>query len=288
MLSAQARTTADAEWQASISRQTDETFKWVGRNGIADFVVRVALYGAAGLILVRLIYYVFSHADPMASELLEATTQDDLEHWWQTLGSVTWPIILLLIIAALCVALGLYVHNRGSRDFERGQEGVSRLRRDATGVPRARALTQVLEESVTNARRAFNLQLWLSRSLFIFGVALLLAFVGNALVKQDLTLLSGIFGIGAVGTLISAGVAKPGHRVGAHLADITQLQLVTIAAMRQIGILEEHIYQVLQAARDDPATADAMVTSAVDKMTMIAECALAKIQQYAEPVGGDT
>ena len=280
MLSGEARAEAEAAWRTSLTEQTNTTFRWLTRNAIADYVVRVGLYLTAGAILVRLFLYLDSHADPMARELLDKRAPDS---WWYTAGAVTWPVLTLLFLAAVCVALGLFVHTRSARDFETGQEGISRLRRDGTGVPRARALTQMIEENVANLRRAFTLQLWLSRTLFVFALALLAAFLANALLQQSLTLVTGLFGISALASIIGAAITRPGSVVGTHLADLTQLQLVTTTAMRQIGLLEEHAYQLLEASREDPGPARSVVSETVTQMVSILNNALSKIEEYADP-----
>ena len=113
MLTKTARTAVETDLRKSLDDQTKTTFQWLGRNATADFLVRLGLYLAAAFVLFQLILYVFSHADPMAGELL-ATRDANALRWWQTVGAVTWPIALLVVIAALCVSLGLYVQSRST------------------------------------------------------------------------------------------------------------------------------------------------------------------------------
>ena len=88
--------------------------------------------------------------------------------------------------------------------------------------------------------------------------------------------------LNTLGSVTVAAVYKPGGKVGKHLSDITQLQLISITAMRQLTLLEEHVYRRLDQ-NGDAGGIDVVVNAAVKQMTAIAESAASKIETYAEP-----
>jgi hypothetical protein len=117
--------------------------------------------------------------------------------------AITLPVAILMGLAAICIGVGLYVQKRSTREFEHALDGLSRLRREAAiGVPRSRAVINILEETLKNANRAFGLQLWVSRTLFVVGLGLLVAFVGNAIISGEWDRLTATLGAGSALSLL--------------------------------------------------------------------------------------
>jgi type IV secretory pathway TrbD component len=285
MLNPITRAETEDDWRGLLKKESQTAFLWLRLNAALNFVIRIALYGMGIFFLYQIIIYVLNRADPMVEELLNAvkfSNEFDFTLIGKSAAAVTWPVAILVGLAAFCIILGLFIQRRSNAEFERGQEVVGRLRRDSVGVPRARALSNVLEETLLNSKRAFTVQIWLSRTLFLSGIVLLGAFVLNGIAKGD-AFMTTAFGLGSLGAIASAAVLNAGGKVGTHLADVTQLQMIVIGSMRQVGLLEEHVYHLLEAKRASPEEATGAVTNSVNQLATIYEAAISRIQKYAEP-----
>lgn len=226
------------------------------------------------------LWYATRRGDNMVGALLDLERSEFHE---DRLLALTVPLILLLLLAAVSLIAALLIQSRGNDDFESSLAGISRIRREAhAGVSRTRDTTHVLEEFVTNARRAFRLQLWFARTLFLVSITLFgLAIVDAVVHGVDL----GTIGLGAgslVGLLIGVA-AGAGSNVGMHLGDATQLQLVVANATRQLNVVEEHLFKVIEVRHANPEAARDTVTEGVAEISKITDRAVEMIQLYAEP-----
>lgn len=136
---------------------------------------------SAGAVILAL-FYVADRGSEIVDELLAAGDgeQDSNE---DRLPALIIPPALYLALFLITLVVAPLIQNRGLNDFEQGLQAISRLRREAeAGVSRTRPMTHILEEFVSNARSAFRLQLWLSRTLFLVGAILLFTAVVNGIV----------------------------------------------------------------------------------------------------------
>lgn len=272
---------ASHPWQESpVATQTHAAFLWLRRNAALNFVVRFGLYLCCLASVGVALWWVTRRGDDMVGALLDLEQSNFHE---DRLLALTIPLILLVVLAGVSLVAALLVQSRGDEDFEAGLAGISRLRREAAaGVSRTRDTTHVLEEFVANAKRAFRLQLWFARTLFLVSLTLFgLAVVDSILHEVDL----GTIGLAAgslTGLLI--GVAGgAGSSVGMHLGDATQMQLVVANATRQVNVIEEHLLKVIEVRCHTPEAAADAIKDGLAQIAMVTDRAVELIQLYAEP-----
>ena len=68
-----------------------------------------------------------------------------------------------------------------------------------------------------------------------------------------------------------------------HSADTTQIQTIMAGTTRQVNVIEDHVYQVLERKREDPRLVATAVDDATKQISAIIEKAVVLIQKYAEP-----
>lgn len=206
----------------------------------------------AGLVLLMFaaaaaaISYVWIRGDDMVGVLLRPDASGNL--FEERLTSLVLPPLLFALFVAGCVVLLGRVESRGGEALERGLDAIGRLRRESeVGMARSRNLTHMLEETLANGKRAFLLQLYLSRTLFVVALGLLAIAVIQAIGKGDIDLATLTLGAGSfVALLLTVAIGMP-EKVGDHLSDLTQLQLLAGVCTRQIALWEEHAYGALNA-----------------------------------------
>ena len=230
------------------------------------------------------LWYAARRGDGMVEVLLGLEEQRANPNFDESrLLALTVPLILMLLLAAFSLLAALLIQGRGANDFETGLQGISRLRREAqAGVSRTRSTTHVLEEFVSNARRAFRLQLWFTRILFLLTLTLFVLAVVDA-IRTGVDL--GTLGLaaGSILTLLLGVATGAAKNVGLHLGDATQLQVVVSNASRQVNVLEEHLFKVIEVHTDDPDTCRGTIEEGVRQIAAITDHAVELIQLYAEP-----
>jgi hypothetical protein len=199
----------------------------------------------------------------------------------QTLLALSLPLAYATIAAGLCIGAAMAIQYRGVKEFVRSLEQVSRLRREGADS-RTRGLTQILEETLANARQAFSLQLWISRALFLVGISLLVAFFVSLALGD--TVMSGSSGIGSLAAFVAAAIFNPQKQIGSDLANVTQLEAILGGYIRQASVLEEHLYQVMEQARyaGMPERATQTVKDGVRELTTVLSAAVDSIQDKVE------
>ena len=276
----QTQTTGNA-WERSVAIQTNTAFQALRRNSILNFFVRMSLYTVAIGALAWAVYYVTNRGDSMVGVLINQQAQDFRE---DKLLGLAVPVLLMVALAAAALLAALYIQSRGVNDYESGLEGISRLRREAqAGVSRSRTLTHIVEEFLDNSRRAFRLQLWLARALFIICLILFSGAVANAVAEGDAWISLAMAG-GSLGALLLAVLRGAPQEVGNRLADSTQLQMVVSNTTREVNMIEEFVYKTIEAKEhaDDWGPA---VREGVQKMEDLTARSLNLIQLYVEPQG---
>jgi hypothetical protein len=281
----------EADWNQMLKTQTEESLKSLRNNRYLNFWSRVIFLVAAGVLLAILITYINRRFDSMVGVLLDT----DLNDYWFKALAVSWPVVVELILAVACVAAAFAIQTRSREEFASGLEGISRFRREAAvGVPRSRAVVEVFEENIANARRAFSLQLWTARVLFIVALALFAFAVVHGVIVGKVTLLSAVSVAGGLGTLLTSFILGRNADVTKSLSDVTQLQAVLAAFMREVSFVDEQVFQVLEHARAtaDPQGSAEVVDWALNHMESITDRALRSIEERVQgtpsvPVGPD-
>jgi hypothetical protein len=192
--------------------------------------------------------------------------------------STTFPFLVAFTSTMLCVALALLIQGRSSAHFNNSLEQVSRMRREGTtSNTRAMALTQILEETLANARQAFSMQLWISRVLFIVGIVLVFAFVLSLFGNNPWVSTGSI--VTSILALAAAALFNPQRQIGSDLANVTQLEAILGGYIRQATMLEEHIHQVMEACaeRGRPDEANESVLAGVDRLSKVLATAVKSI-----------
>lgn len=269
----------DANWQAVVKRETEYAFRAVKRHEMLDLAAGAALFAVALAAFSIAVGYTIIRGDDMVGVLLNDERLGQVD---ERILALTLPVLLLFVLGAAAFAGSWLLHARAIRDFAGNMEGVSRLRREAdVGVSRTRTATHALEEYYNNARRAFRMQLWLSRTLFVVCLVLFGLAVTDAIVREvDLATLA--LGGGSVLSILLASATGVTTRIGSHLADATQVHLVVGGAARRVTVTEDHVYRALEKCKD-PADATAIVEDGTARIGQIVTESLELIQTYAEP-----
>ena len=155
-------------WRADRQRADDLLWnhaeiatKTMKSNVVMNNVARIVFYLAAIVLLGVAVYYL--------SVLHRQDAPDAAEY-------IRISVVFLGSVA--CVVVALIIQSRNSKELSRYFDQVGRLRRESLAADsRSRALVQVLEETLLNAKQAFAVQLWISRVLFFVGLALFAVFL---------------------------------------------------------------------------------------------------------------
>jgi len=190
------------------------------------------------------------------------------------------PVAVFVLLGVLAGAAAYTVHARHLDETYRTLEVLNRIEREGEVAVSARGLIFAFEEKLQNARRAFTLQLWLGRTMFLVCLGLLVVSVVSALFEQGLTSVA----TGA-GSLIAAivGVLKHVPRnIGHNLADTIQIQSIITGCDRQISLLEGAALAVLKEDLQTPAAHD-FVLQAQAQIDQAVDRAVRRIERYADP-----
>ena len=244
-LNAQSVSTAQALQAAALQSMK--------RNMAMNTTVRTLFYvGAAGA-LIFIGFVLSTRFDRFIQTMVNASASDGVKIF-STVLSLTLPLLLAAAGAALCVLAAITIQSRGNAEFAKAHAQISRSIRESPLAPsRSLALTQILEETLANARRAFGIQIWISRVLFGSGVALLFVFVGSLFFGS--TLVSGGAAVTSLLALVSAALLNPQRQIRSDLANVTQLGVILAGYTRQASIIEDYLYQaVISGAAHQPTT----------------------------------
>jgi len=257
--------------------QQDAAVASLKRNLALTTAMRAVFYLLSALILLVVIYYIAIRFDELVDVLLRDRGSTE------TVLAVSTPVVIGLVAAIICAGLALLVQERGNAEFRRALEAMGRLAREGSAVDsRSRALTQILEETLVNARQAFTLQLWISRVLFGTGIVLLFTFVVSLFIGNAL------FTGGAAGSAVlsfaAAALFNPQRQIGSDLANVTQLEAILGGYTRQAALIEEHVYDVMVNCRDQMAAHDASPTvwAGIDRLSSVLQGAVRAIDEHVQ------
>jgi hypothetical protein len=226
-----------ARLRASDSREREKQLfttarrAWIGTM-ILDQAARLALiFAALGAGTLALIY-VAAHADDMSTNAVNNAGE---QHLLRLFMSLTLPAMVLTGLAILAGVSAWLAHQRGVEAFERGVQTMRQSIRDAYVPVKSREI----EEQIGYARKAFAMQLWLSRLLFIISLGLFTGAVGYSIAQQEIDFMSvGLAAGSLAATLWGTAKMVPGD-VTRHLASIVEIQVAVDALDRQLQELTE-------------------------------------------------
>jgi hypothetical protein len=244
----------------------------VRQNMMLNTLVRAGFYLVAVALLALLVYLLWSEHAFMNLR------QDSAGEIAASAVSTGFPFLLTLLSVGVCVGLALLIQTRSGSEFVRSLDQVSRLRREGTAAnTRSLALTQILEETLANARQAFAMQLWISRVLFLVGISLVFAFIislfGNNPWVSGSSIVTSILALGA------SALLNPQRQIGSDLAIVTQLEAILGGYIRQASMLEEHLYEIMEsyAEAGHPEDANPLILGGVDRLAGILKNAVKNI-----------
>ena len=191
------------------------------------------------------------------------------------------PFVLCVLLSILAGIAAYMSHARGIEETWRTLEALNRIEREGEVAVSARGLIFAFEEKLQNARRAFTLQLWLGRSMFLVCVGLLLVTVVNAIGPGPAELTAAT-GAGSFATALLGISKRVPQNIGAHLADVVQIQSIITGCDRQISLLESTALTVLKDGPHD-AEGRAFALHAQSRIDRVVEHAVQRIEHFADP-----
>lgn len=244
-------------------------------NTAINLVVRSALALFGFVAAVAALAHTWRHGDALAAAV------DG--HDGAGVLALVLPVAVFVLLGVLAGAAAYTVHARHLDETYRTLEVLNRIEREGEVAVSARGLIFAFEEKLQNARRAFTLQLWLGRTMFLVCLGLLAACVVSALFEHGTATIA----TGA-GSLIAAivGVLKHVPRnIGHNLADTIQIQSIITGCDRQISLLEGAALAVL---KEDVQTSSAhdFVLQAQRNIDRAVDLAVKRIERYADPGSG--
>lgn len=266
-----------------LVRQLDAAIMSMRRNLAITTAARAVFYVLAAGLIVIVGYFVAIRFDGFVSAVLDARGNPDGRYFWKTLLAIGTPVLIGLVSAGICVALALLIQNRGNTELQRALDHISRMAREGSvAESRSRALTQILEETLLNARQAFTLQLWISRVLFGVGIILLFTFIGSLFV--DNTVFTGGAVLSSVLSFAAAALFNPQRQIGSDLANITQLEAILGGYTRQAALIEDYVVDVISECRDRqrPGEARGTVWEGVEHLTSVLRSAVRAIDDHVQ------
>jgi hypothetical protein len=265
------------------SQQADDLtqilLRAVKTNTRLNAIVR-CLLAALGLgAMISALIYTLAHASSIVTALADDSPEG--ASLVERVFTQTWPVILLIALSVMTMVAAWVAHARGQEELERASDCVGRLRREAEVAIPARGLTHVFEEKLANARRAYILQLWLGRALFLVSLGLFSAAVINALAGGE-SLVTATFTAGSIVGVLFGTARRVPRTIARHLADVVQVQAAITGCDRQIGMFENYAYKLL---KDKRATDDALGALIVvhERIETVVDNAIKRVERYADP-----
>jgi hypothetical protein len=261
---------------SSTSRDEIAEYMMAGlqRSMVLNLAVRAGL-GIIGLgAAVSALVYTWAHAD-------ELVAPPGSDYSVADVFAVTMPFVLFVLLALFAAMAAYTAHARFLEESCRTLETVNRIRREGEVAVSARGLIFAFEDKLTNARRAFTLQLWLGRTLFLVGLGLLSVALISAMVGGH-DVVTGAAGAGSFATALLGVTKRVPQNVGQQLADVVQIQSVITGCDRQISLLESAALAALKDA-DPGGQGQRFVLEAQSRIDDITDHAVRRIEDFTEP-----
>jgi hypothetical protein len=199
------------------------------------------------------------------------------------LFALTMPFVLFVLLALFAALAAYTAHARFLEESSRSLETINRIRREGEVAVSARGLIFAFEEKLTNARRAFTLQLWLGRTLFLVCLGLLSVTLINAMLGGD-AVLTGAAGAGSFATALLGVTKHVPENIGQQLADVVQIQAIITGCDRQISLLESAAFAALKDAVPG-GKGQMFAFEAQSRIDDVVDHAVRRIEEFTEPHG---
>lgn len=140
------------------------------------------------------------------------------------------------------ILLGIAIRVSRYPTLQKVLSGISRVQLElTTGSGESKPLIQVVQETISNARQTFIVQLRLSQAMFWTGILLLAVSLitifqsGVSGIDWETT---GTMGISGFISLIFSWLIAANKRIQANLADVTQLELGMVGLAKQLAAID--------------------------------------------------
>jgi hypothetical protein len=255
------RSRSDLATELTVSLRANATLNLRMRAGLGVFALGSAVSALA---------YTWGHSDQLLSRGVGA----------EDMLALLLPVGLFVVLGLLAAVACYLAHARTLEESYRALEALNRIEREGEVAVSARGLIFAFEEKLHNARRAFTLQLWLGRMMFLVCLGLLAATLISAL-AQDNEVATVATGAGSLVAALLGVTKRVPHNVGRHLADVVQIQSIT-GCDRQISLLESAAFAVLKTEPPTDAT-HAFMLEAQTRIDEVVDHAVRRIEEFADP-----
>jgi len=263
------------------SAQSSVLINAVDRASRVGLVLRTTLFTVAILAAVLATVYTMRRGDEMVTAILERDRARDL--LWERVVSLTLPVLLFVLLGAVCVAGAYILQSRALDERERALDAIARINRESEGgVSRARTLARLSEDDLTHARREFAMQMLFGRASWWLSTGLLTVSVVYSLAAGTLDGYSVAFGAGGVLSYLLAAAFKVPTTVRCNLAALSQRHLIVSGYAREIGLIEADAYRGIARRRADPTDAAVDVAAAAQEIREATATAVARIERYCK------
>ena len=187
----------DGEQSPLSDAQSKVLVNAVERASRVGLVMRTLLFGVAIAAASLAIVYTWARGDEMVDAILSRDRSTDL--LWEQVASLTLPVLLFVLLGAVCVAGAYVLQSRALDERERALDAISRIRREAeAGVSRARTLARLTEDDLTHIRREFTMQVAFGRMSYWLSLSLVAMSAIYSIAAGDLDAYSAAFSAGGV------------------------------------------------------------------------------------------
>ena len=241
----------DGEQSPLSDAQSKVLVNAVERASRVGLVMRTLLFGVAIAAASLAIVYTWARGDEMVDAILSRDRSTDL--LWEQVASLTLPVLLFVLLGAVCVAGAYVLQSRALDERERALDAISRIRREAeAGVSRARTLARLTEDDLTHIRREFTMQVAFGRMSYWLSLSLVAMSAIYSIAAGDLDAYSAAFSAGGVLSYLLGVMFKVPWRVASSLAALSQRHLIVTGFARELGIIEADAYRRIAQARRLP------------------------------------
>ena len=197
---------------------------WALYNAIQMLIIANAMLGQSALTLFE------------GTSVVEPTRTLTPNTAFLLIPSLAGPVLLALLGLGL---LGMAVGVNRYPVIQRGLLGISQFQHElAAGSGETRPLVQVVEETISNSRQTFLVQLRIGEAAFWVGLAALAIALGRvAFGLADWV--TGLTGAGGLVAWLFAYANAQRKGIQKNLADITQLELGLVAIAKQVSYLDQ-------------------------------------------------
>jgi hypothetical protein len=268
--------------------QADVLVDAVRRAAWVGLVMRTLLFGVAILAAALAIVYTMRRGDEMVAAILESDRATDL--LWERIVSLTLPVLLFVVLGAVCVTGAYLLQSRALDERERALDAIARVRREAeAGVSRVRTLARLTEDDLTHVRREFAMQVAFGRAMWWLSVSLLAVSVVYSLSEGDLDAYSVAFGAGGVLSYLLGLAFNVPAKVRCNLSALSQRHLIVSGYAREIGLIEADAYRLIAQGHKSgqpSAEVSATVTAAAREIRAATSEAVGRIEQHCKVDAG--